>query len=148
MWLWTFFFKKEIKLKQCSFSTKPSTWIMAISTNFKYSKKEWHNNYDARITCHVKMRGLIMSKVALLDARTTTLAMGWTFHCNLKETMLSMQIPPQKNAKNHRNIFSSLDCPSVEGRNKMFWAPLNVEKRSPIHLHAFNIADKQSPWYP
>jgi hypothetical protein len=83
MWLWTSFFKKDTKLKQCSFSTKPSTWIMAIFTNFRYSKKEWHNSYDAWITCHVRTRGLIMTKIALLNARTTTLAMGWAFHCNL-----------------------------------------------------------------
>jgi hypothetical protein len=121
---------------------------MAISTNFRYSKKEWHNSYDAWITCHAKMRGLIMTKVTLLDVRTNTLAMGWAFHCNLKKTMLSMQIPPQKIAMNHRNIFSSLDCPLVKGCNKMFWAPPNVEKRSPIHLHVFNIGDQQSPWYP
>jgi len=78
-----------------------------------------------------------MTKVALLNART--LAMGWAFHCSLKKTMLNMQIPPQKNAKNHSNIFSSLDCLSVEGCNKMFWAPLNVEKLSPTHLHVFNM---------
>jgi hypothetical protein len=49
---------------------------MAISTIFKYSGKTLDNNCDAWITCHVRMRGLMLVRLTLSDAKAKTSTMA------------------------------------------------------------------------
>jgi hypothetical protein len=67
--------KKETKLKQCASSIEPSTWIIIISTNFKYFGKKCVNNYDAWITHHNLVTKLTRIGLTLSTTRATTLAM-------------------------------------------------------------------------
>jgi hypothetical protein len=70
------FFKKEIELKQHSSSIEPSTWIMVISTNFKYFGKKCANSYDAWITRHNLATRFTRLGLALSVARATTSTMA------------------------------------------------------------------------
>jgi hypothetical protein len=44
---------------------------MAISTTFNYSRKALDNNYDAWITHHMRVRGLMTVGLTLSNARAT-----------------------------------------------------------------------------
>jgi hypothetical protein len=49
---------------------------MAIFAIFKYSRKALGNNYDAWITCHMHVKGLMMVGLTLSNPKATILAMA------------------------------------------------------------------------
>jgi hypothetical protein len=49
---------------------------MAIFATFKYSGKTLNNNYDAWITHHMCVRGLMIVRLTLSNLRAITLAMA------------------------------------------------------------------------
>jgi hypothetical protein len=48
---------------------------MTISATFKYSGKTLDNNYDAWITCHMRVKGLMMVGLTLSNAKVMTSTM-------------------------------------------------------------------------
>lgn len=71
-WLHFFFLKNEIKLKQCSSSTKPKTWTIITSTSFTYFGNEWDNNYNALMAFQMFVRAFAMVGLTLLETRPIT----------------------------------------------------------------------------
>jgi hypothetical protein len=69
-------FKKKIELKQLSSSLEPMTWIMVITTNFKYFRKNSANSYDAWIARQNLVTRFTKIGLALSVAKATISTMA------------------------------------------------------------------------
>jgi hypothetical protein len=144
-WLHILFSKKETKLKQCSFSIKPRTWIVAIYVSLKYFGNEWNKNWDTWITRDKQVKWLTMMGLTLSAARATTSTMVWTkfnFIVSFKKPCFTSKSHVKKNVATIGTYFPLQIVHMVVGYNRILLTLPSLKEMSPWHPSTSNITHR------